>query len=86
MGLPLKKMSDGKKLLAKNFALLRAERNHSLEMISSKALLDIKIVINIAEGKANPTLKDIVKLASALDTPLESLLSAKLSVKNKSKK
>jgi DNA-binding XRE family transcriptional regulator len=72
-----KKIAESKETLANNLAKIRAERKATLEQLSLEANLELKTIKNIEEGKANPSLKEITKLATVLSVPVHELLSAK---------
>ena len=74
---PIKKISESKKALADNLSRIRLERQASLEHISSQAKLKSATIKEIEAGKANPTLKEIIKLASVLEVPVHELLAVK---------
>ena len=78
-----KKILQTKTALAKNLAKISEERNHSLDDLSLKSQLNIATVQKIANGKANPTLKEIAKLADALEVPINTLVSAHSEIKSK---
>jgi DNA-binding XRE family transcriptional regulator len=72
-----KKIAESKETIANNLAKIRAERKATLEHLSSEAKLELKTIKDIEEGKANPSLKEITKLATVLSLPIHELLSAK---------
>jgi len=72
-----KKITESKKTLANNLARIRLVRQTSLEQLSLEAKLELKTIQEIQEGMANPSLKEITKLATALDVPIHELLSTK---------
>lgn len=72
-----KKVTESKEALANNLARMRLERQASLEHLSLEAKLELKTIQKIPEGKANPSLKEITKLATALEVPIHELLSTK---------
>ena len=78
-----KKILQTKTALAKNLAKFSEERNHNLDDLSLKSQLDSATVQKIANGKANPTLKEISKLADALQVPINILVSADSEIKSK---
>jgi transcriptional regulator with XRE-family HTH domain len=72
-----KKIAESKETLANNLARMRVERKATLEHLSLETKLELKTIKNIEEGKANPSLKEITKLAIALSVPIHELLSDK---------
>ena len=72
-----KKIAESKETLANNLAKIRSERKATFEHLSSEAKLELKTIKDIEEGKANPSLKEITKLATVLSVPIHELLSAK---------
>jgi len=72
-----KKIAESKETLANNLARMRVERKATLEYLSLETKLELKTIKNIEEGKANPSLKEITKLAIVLSVPIHELLSDK---------
>ena len=72
-----KKITESKERLANNLASIRLMRQVSLEQLALEAKLNLKTIQRIEEGKANPSLKEITKLATALEVPIHELLSTK---------
>ena len=72
-----KKITESKETLANNLARMRLERQTSLEHLSFETKLELKTIQKIQEGKANPSLKEITKLATVLEVPIHELLSTK---------
>jgi transcriptional regulator with XRE-family HTH domain len=70
-----KKIAEGKETLANNLARIRLERLASLERLFLETELELKTIQKIQEGKANPSLKEITKLATALEMPIHELFS-----------
>jgi transcriptional regulator with XRE-family HTH domain len=56
---------------------MRFERQATLEHLSLEAKLELKTIKKIELGRANPSLKEITKLATASAVPLHELLSTK---------
>ena len=56
---------------------MRLERQVTLEHLSLEAKLELKTIKKIELGRANPSLKEITKLATVLAVPLHELLSTK---------
>ena len=69
------------KILASNLIRLRVQRQASLEQISLKAKLESSVIKKIEDGLADPTLKEIIKLATALEVPAHELLLTKKNLK-----
>jgi transcriptional regulator with XRE-family HTH domain len=76
-----KKIYRSKSILAKNLERIRQEQNHSLNDLSLKSQLKKETLEKIINGKGNPTLKDITKLAIALEVPVNQLVSENLEIK-----
>jgi len=72
-----KKIAESKETLANNLARMRVERKATLEHLSLETKLELKAIKNIEEGKANPSLKEITKLATVLSVPIHEILSTK---------
>jgi len=60
--------------LGRNVKRIRKEKNISQGDIARSFGLDKAFISNIENGKTNPTLATIAKLAKALDVPIEDLL------------
>ncbi len=61
-----RKIAESKETLANNLARMRLERQATLEHLSLEAKLELKTIKKIELGRANPSLKEITKLATAL--------------------
>jgi transcriptional regulator with XRE-family HTH domain len=72
-----KKIAESKETLAHNLARIRLERKATLEHLCLETKLELKTIKNIEEGKANPSLKEMIKLATALEVHVHELLSTK---------
>ena len=72
-----KKIAESKGTLAYNLARIRLERKATLEHLCLETKLELKTIKKIEEGKANPSLKEMTKLATVLDVPVHELLSTK---------
>lgn len=72
-----KKIAESKEALAHNLERIRLERKVTLEHLCLETKLELKAIKNIEEGKANPSLKEITKLATALEITIHELLSSK---------
>lgn len=72
-----KEIAEIKEALAHNLARIRLERKATLEHLCLKTKLELKTIKNIEEGKANPSLKEITKLATALEISIHELLVSK---------
>ena len=72
-----KKILKSKEVLSKNLTKARSKRQLTLDDLSAQAELKRTTIKKIEDGKANPTLKEIVKLATALELPAHELLSTK---------
>jgi transcriptional regulator with XRE-family HTH domain len=72
-----KNIAETKEALANNLTRIRLKRQASLEHLSFQTKLAITTITKIEEGKANPSLKEITKLAASLDVPIHELLSTK---------
>ena len=64
-------------MLGINLAKIREDKGYSLELLSTKSKLDISLVSQIEKGELNPSLKQITKLAVALEVPVHILFSTK---------
>ena len=80
-----KKILKSKEILSKNLAKARSKRQITLNDLSAQAELGQTTIKKIEEGEANPTLKEIIKLATALELPAHELLSTKKIDTSKSK-
>lgn len=60
-------MNDICKILGKNFARLRQEQQHSQKQIAIKSGMSSGYISSFENGRQNPTIKTIKKLAKALE-------------------
>ncbi len=67
-------MSSYKKI-GEKIRLLRKEKGLTQEKLAEMAKIDPKSIIDIENGKRNPTLKTITKIAAALKTSISNLLN-----------
>ena len=67
-------MPDINKMLGIRIKKLRCEKNMTQEVLSEKVDVSIKYLGELEHGRGNPTLKQIKKLASALDLKIHELL------------
>lgn len=63
------------KKLGEKIRIIRKERKLTQEQLAELAKIDPKSIIEIEAGKRNPTLKTLNKLAKALKTSSDKLLS-----------
>jgi transcriptional regulator with XRE-family HTH domain len=62
------------KKLGEKIKQLRRERKLTQEQLAEMAKVDPKSIIEIENGKRNPTFKTLAKLAIALKTPLSNII------------
>jgi transcriptional regulator with XRE-family HTH domain len=62
--------------LARNLASLRHARRLTQEALASAAALPRSTIANLESGEANPSLAVLMKVAQALQVPIEELLAA----------
>ena len=67
-------MKDETQKLAKNLKKIRAEKNISQGDIVKTTGIDKAMISNIENGKTNPTLSTISKLAKAVGVSVDELL------------
>jgi XRE family transcriptional regulator, regulator of sulfur utilization len=67
-------MKSESKKLGKNLTRIRKEKGISQEKLSHLLHIDRSFVSNIENGKTNPTLATIAKLAKAVSVPVNELL------------
>ena len=65
-----KKIDESKGTLGHNLARIRLKRKATLEHLCLETKLELKTIKNIEEGNANPSLKEMTKLATALEVPV----------------
>jgi transcriptional regulator with XRE-family HTH domain len=80
-----KKILESKEMLSKSLAKARSKSQITLSDLSAQTELGQNTIKKIEKGEANPTLKEIIKLATALELPAHELLSTKKIGTNKSK-
>jgi len=68
-------MATGYTRLGKKVKKLRKAQNFTQEKLAEIANVDPKSIISIESGKRNPTLRTLNKLAKALKTTTDNLLS-----------
>lgn len=61
--------------IGNNVRRFRKESSLTQEALAEKAKMDPKSIVDIENGKRNPTLKSLSKIAKALKTDIASLLS-----------
>ena len=62
------------KKLGEKVRILRRSRNLTQEKLAELAKVDPKSIIDIKNGKRNPTIKTLNKISSALKVPVTELL------------
>lgn len=67
-------MSDEAKKLGKNLKRIRTQKGISQGDIVRALKIDRAFVSNIENGKTNPTLETIAKIAKAIGVPIEELI------------
>ena len=67
-------MKDEAQKLGKNLKRIRTEKGLSQGNIVKASGIDKAMISNIENGKTNPTLATIAKLAKALSVPIEDLI------------
>lgn len=67
-------MKDESEKLGRNLKLIRTKKRISQGDIARALGIDRAFISNIENGKTNPTLATIAKLAKALDIPIEDLI------------
>jgi len=67
-------MKSESKKLAKNLKSIRTERNISQGDIARRLKVSRSFISNIENGKTNPTLTTIAKLANAVGVPTDELI------------
>ncbi len=67
-------MKDEAQRLGKNLKRIRTEKGISQGDIVKTSGIDKAMISNIENGKTNPTLATIAKLAKALGVPIEDLI------------
>ena len=67
-------MSDEAKKLGKNLKRIRTQKGISQGDIVRALKIDRAFVSNIENGKTNPTLETIAKIAKAIGVPIEELM------------
>jgi transcriptional regulator with XRE-family HTH domain len=60
--------------LGKNLTRIRKEKGISQDKLSRLLRIDRSFISNIENGKTNPTLATIAKLAKAVGVPIEELM------------
>ncbi len=62
--------------IANNLKKIRAEKGYSLEKVARLADLSLSTVVKVADGtNQNPTIDTLKKIAKALDTSVDNLIS-----------
>lgn len=68
-------MEDWRARVGKNVRRLREERGLTQERVAFDAQIDLTYLGGIERGKRNPSLLVMVRIAQALDTPINELIA-----------